>query len=97
MKRTWILILLALGILLLLPAASALAQGGDVVITGSVTSEDDGSPVAGATITIADLGLSAETDASGRYTLTVPAAQARGQSVELRVIAPGPPQSCHNP
>jgi iron complex outermembrane receptor protein len=88
MKRTWFLILLALGILLLLPAASALAQGGDVVITGVVRSGEDESPVAGATVSIADLALSAKTDANGRYTLTVPAAQARGQSVELRVVAP---------
>ena len=70
----------------LLISASAFAQ--DAVITGRVTHED-GPPIANATLTIAELGLSATTDTSGNYTLTVPAGSVRGQTVEMRVVAPG--------
>jgi iron complex outermembrane receptor protein len=88
MKRLLVVILLTMGVLLLLPAASALAQEGDVVISGQVTAEGDGAPVAGATVMIESLGLTAQTGADGRFTLTVPAAQARGQAMEIRVVAP---------
>jgi iron complex outermembrane receptor protein len=88
MKRLLVVILLTMGVLLLLPAASALAQEGDVVISGQVTAEGDGAPVAGATVMIENLGLTAQTGADGRFTLTVPAAQARGQAMEIRVLAP---------
>ena len=70
-------------------AAYGLGQGGETAITGRVTTQEDGSAVANATVSIPELSLSATTDASGRYTLTVPAASARGQSVELRVAAKG--------
>ena len=70
----------------LLISASAFAQ--DAVITGRVTHED-GPPIANATVTIAELGVSATTDTSGNYTLTVPAGSVRGQTVEMRVVAPG--------
>ena len=70
----------------LLLSASAFAQ--DAVMTGRVTHED-GAPVANATVTIAELGVTATTDPGGRYTLTVPAASVRGQTVEVRVVAPG--------
>ena len=65
---------------------SALAQ--DAVISGRVTHED-GAPIANATVTVEELGLSTTTDTSGRYTLTVPAQSVRGQTVEVRVVAPG--------
>jgi iron complex outermembrane receptor protein len=67
-------------------SASAFAQ--DAVITGRVTHED-GPPIANATVTIAELGVSATTDTAGNYTLTVPAGSVRGQTVEMRVVAPG--------
>ena len=67
-------------------AAPARAQ--DAVITGRVTHED-GPAVANATVTIAALGLRATTGADGRYTLTVPAGSVTGQTVEVRVLAPG--------
>jgi iron complex outermembrane receptor protein len=67
-------------------AASLYAQ--ESVITGRVVREDE-TPVANATVTIAELGLSATTDTSGRYTLTVPAEAVKGQSVAIRVVAPG--------
>jgi len=74
--------------LLLGIAAIGLAAAGDAVITGRVTNEIDGSPVANATVSIAELGLSASTDRTGRYSLTVSAASVTGQSVELRVVGP---------
>ncbi|MDQ6892536.1 MAG: TonB-dependent receptor [Acidobacteriota bacterium] len=76
-----------LGFALLIPGL-ALAAEGDLVITGRVMNQEDGSGVGSATVTIAELGLSANTDRAGRYTITVPAAVARGQSVELRVLGP---------
>jgi iron complex outermembrane receptor protein len=81
---------LAFGLLFLvgflLDRQPALAQ--DAVISGRVTHED-GAPIANATVTVEELGLSTTTDTSGRYTLTVPAGSVRGQTVEVRVVAPG--------
>lgn len=51
------------------------------VITGTVTTE--GSPLPGATVAIEQLGLSAMTDANGRYSLEIPASAVRGQSVRM--------------
>lgn len=75
--------LFAAGFLAALPV---LAQ--DAVITGRVTHED-GPAIANATVTIASLGLRTTTDTSGHYTLTVPAGSVNGQTVEVRVVAPG--------
>jgi iron complex outermembrane receptor protein len=72
--------------MVLLTAVPAFAQ--DAVITGRVTHED-GPPVANATVSIAELGVTTTTDTDGRYTLTVPAGSVRGQTVEVRVVAPG--------
>ncbi|MDQ2977820.1 MAG: TonB-dependent receptor plug domain-containing protein, partial [Acidobacteriota bacterium] len=76
-----------LGFALLIPGL-ALAAEGDLVITGRVMNQEDGSGVGSATVTIAELRISVNTDRTGRYTITVPAAVARGQSVELRVLGP---------
>ena len=40
---------------------------GDMVISGRVTNQEDGSGVGGATVTIPELNLSATTDRAGRY------------------------------
>jgi iron complex outermembrane receptor protein len=83
------LFLLVLGFVMLVsPCGVLLAAEGDVVVSGRVTSED-GSGIAGATVSIAALNVSATTDRSGRYTLRVPAASVQGQAVEVRVVAPG--------
>ena len=83
------LFLLSLGFAVLIsPGGILLAAEGDVVLSGRVTSED-GSGIAGATVSIAALNVSATTDRSGRYTLRVPAASVQGQAVEVRVVAPG--------
>jgi iron complex outermembrane receptor protein len=80
---------LAFASLLLLAALVAdPLLGQEVVVTGRVTHEDDGAPVVNATVSIAELGLSATTDNEGRFRLSVPAESVRGQIVELRVVAP---------
>src|SRR5688572_15900865 len=75
-------------LLLTVLAADALS-GQQMIVTGRVTHEDDGAPVANATVSIPELGLSTTTGVDGRFTLSVPAESVRGQIVELRVVAPG--------
>ena len=74
--------------LALLSPALAYAQE-PTVVTGRITTRDDGLPLPGATVAIPTLKLSAMTDSDGRYRLTVPAAQAKGQEVELSVTFAG--------
>jgi iron complex outermembrane receptor protein len=78
---------LGFALLVLVGFCAALPADAQTVLSGLVTHED-GAPVANATITIAELGLTATTGTDGRYTLTVPAEAVRGQTVEVRVIAP---------
>ncbi|HEV8612915.1 MAG TPA: SusC/RagA family TonB-linked outer membrane protein [Gemmatimonadales bacterium] len=61
---------------------------GQAVITGRVTSER-GDPLAGASVLVIGTNLGASTTASGSYTLTVDAASARGQDVQLTARAVG--------
>jgi len=75
-----------LGVLLTLPSAKAQAQS--AVITGKVTSEFN-QPVDAANVYINDLTISVVTNAQGVYTITIPAARATGQQVNLRVRAIG--------
>ena len=80
-------------LLTLLCSATAAAQE-PTVVTGRITTQDDGLPLPGATVSIPALNSSALTDADGRYRLTIPAAQANGRTVELRVTFTGqPPKS----
>jgi iron complex outermembrane recepter protein len=66
------------------------------MITGRVTTATDGLSLPGATVAIPALNLSTQTDADGTYRITVPAPQARGQTVQLRVTFPGlQPQSAN--
>jgi iron complex outermembrane receptor protein len=66
------------------------------LVTGTVTTKADGLPVPGATVSVAGHDLTAITDTAGKYTITVPADVAKGQSVEVRVIAGGlSPRSTH--
>src|SRR5687768_3962471 len=73
---------------MLLPGTPLAAQE-SAVVTGQVTTALDGLSVPGATVAIPSLGLSATTDADGRYSLPVPAGTARGQRVEIRVTFSG--------
>src|SRR2546430_11199634 len=70
----------------LLVAVPLLAQ--EAVLSGRVTQED-GPPIANATVSIPVLGLPKTTDKDGRYRLTVPAGSVNGQTVDVRVVAPG--------
>ena len=72
----------------LIAAPLALAQEATVV-TGTVTTKEDGLPYPGATVSIPEFGLSATAGRDGKYTLRVPAAIGKGKSVEVRIVAPG--------
>jgi iron complex outermembrane receptor protein len=74
--------------MLVLFCVPVLAQEASV-ITGRVTTRDDGLSVPGATVSIPSIDLSAETDADGRYTIAVPVGLARGQLVDIRVTFGG--------
>ena len=54
---------------LFLMVGTALAQ---TKVTGSVTSQDDGQPVIGATIIVVGTNVGTVTDANGRFELTLP-------------------------
>lgn len=72
----------------LVAALPALAQEA-TVITGTVTTKEDGLPYPGATVSIAELELSAKAGKDGKYELRIPASTAKGRTVELRVVASG--------
>ncbi|HEX7184051.1 MAG TPA: TonB-dependent receptor [Thermoanaerobaculia bacterium] len=74
---------LIVGMILL---ASLAAAQEPAVVSGQVTGSD-GAPLPGAIVEIPSLGLSATADAQGRYSLTVPAGAASGQTVELRATS----------
>ena len=77
------------GVLLALVLVTpALAQGQEAVVTGRVIS-DQGQPLAGANVFIAELNISVATNQSGAFSITVPAARVRGQPVVLRARAIG--------
>jgi TonB-linked SusC/RagA family outer membrane protein len=67
------------GVLLALLPALAEAQ---TTISGRVTSEA-GTPVASATVFLEGMTLGTQADETGRYSFTVPAARAEGQTVRL--------------
>ncbi len=68
---------------------SAAAQAQEAVIAGQITTSDDGLSLPGATVSIPALNISTVTDEQGRYSLTVPAASVKGQSVEMRISFAG--------
>ena len=76
----------ALAVVLLAAAVPAAAQ--DAVLRGTVTS-DRGELVQVAAVQLPELNLQALTGANGQYTLSIPAARLRGQSVTLRVRSIG--------
>jgi iron complex outermembrane receptor protein len=75
--------------LVLVLAARGLSAQDAAVVTGRVTTQDDGLPFPGATVSIPALRLSAVTDEGGRYSLTIPADRLSGGSLELRASASG--------
>src|SRR5262249_37365379 len=71
-------------------AVPAEAQDG-IAISGTVTTRPDGSIVPGAVVSVVDSDRATTTDATGRYTLVVPASALRNQHFEIRVEALGLP------
>lgn len=76
----------ALFLALALPSVS-MAQ--EMILTGVVTTRDDGLSLPGATVSIEALKLVAVTDAEGRYTLTLPPGTSTTTALEVRVTATG--------
>jgi len=72
-----------------LALVARLAAQESSVVSGRVTTEQDGLSLPGAAVAIPSLSLSATTDADGRYTINVPPGTARGQRVEVRVTFSG--------
>jgi TonB-linked SusC/RagA family outer membrane protein len=66
----------------------AVARGQSAVLTGRVISEQ-GQPLSGASVLVPELNISVTTNPAGAYTITVPAARVRGQSVVVRARAIG--------
>ena len=79
-------IFLVLFALLALPAVS-LAQ--EMILTGTVTTRDDGLSLPGATVSIDSLKLSATTGPDGRFTITLPAGTPTNASLEVKVTSSG--------
>ncbi len=75
MVRSWMVLAL------LSPPLMARAQQATTV-SGHVTGESQ-LPVPGVSVSIATLGVGGQTDAQGRYSFTVPASRATGQSVSI--------------
>lgn len=72
----------AAGLLIgLIPAAASAQQG--TTLSGRVTSGASNTPVAAATVSIADLRVGGQTDADGRYSFNVPTANVHGQTIFL--------------
>jgi TonB-linked SusC/RagA family outer membrane protein len=73
----------ALAIAILGAATPATAQAQDAVLRGKVTS-DRGEAVSGANVVVEELRLGVTTNATGDFTITVPAARVRGQQIVVR-------------
>ena len=69
------------------PWTALLAQGQAATLSGKVTS-DKGSPIQYGTVSIAALGVGAQTDGNGQYTIVIPGARVTGRSavIEARSI-----------
>ncbi len=75
----------ALALCLAVPAAAQQAT----VITGKVTSADNGEPLGGATVTVANTNFGAVTTADGSYQITLRAGLVTGQQLSLTARAIG--------
>ena len=70
--------------LVALAGMASVAGAQSAIITGTVTAEG-GRPLEGANVYISELNVSVGTNAAGRYTISLPPARLRGQTVPLRV------------
>ena len=73
---------------IMVAASAAGAQSQNAIITGKVVG-DAGQPIEFANVFISELVLSVPTNAQGSYSISIPAARALGQAVNLRVRAVG--------
>jgi DNA-binding beta-propeller fold protein YncE len=71
-----------------MPVAPEIVAAQDATISGKVTGSGE-APLAGAYVTIDSLHARASANATGQYTITIPASSVRGQSVTIRVRAIG--------
>ena len=78
----------AAAVIAMLFGTAAVAQAQNATIQGKVTSEQ-GRPLEGANIFITELNISVGSNAAGNFTLTVPGARIRGQTVVLRARSIG--------
>lgn len=91
MKRSTAALIFAAVLISLLPARLGAQEPAaePTVLSGQVTSRDDGRPLPGVTVSLPALGLRTTTGEDGRYSLTLPAGAARGQTVELMAAFEG--------
>lgn len=82
-RVAWLALAIPLG--LAIGAATPASAQEPATITGRVTARETGAPLNGATVFLEQLQIGAQTDDEGRYTLSVPAARATGQSDTLTV------------
>ena len=75
-------------VIALLMGSAAMAQAQNATIQGKVTT-DQGHPIEGANVFITEMNVSIGTNAAGNYTITIPGARVRGQSVVLRARSIG--------
>ena len=75
-------------VLAVLAGTAAMAQAQNATIQGKVTT-DQGRPVEGANVFITEMNVSVGSNAAGNYTITIPGARVRGQSVVLRARSIG--------
>ena len=78
----------ALCTLALAGAWADVAQAQNAVISGKVTT-DFGQPIEGANVYITEMSISVRSDASGNYTINIPAARTDGRQANLRARAFG--------
>lgn len=79
---SWIRRTLAVVLALLIGGGALSAQAEDSKISGRVTSEG-GAPLSGVSVVLEGMGIGAQTDDDGRYTIIVGASRATGQTVGI--------------
>ncbi len=87
-RTSWAGLPRAVAVIALLAGTAAMAQAQNATIQGKVTT-DQGRPIEGANVFITEMNVSIGTNAAGNYTITIPGARVRGQSVVLRARSIG--------
>ncbi len=87
-RTSWAGLLRGAAVVAMLTGTAAMAQAQNATIQGRVTT-DQGRPIEGANVFITELNISVGSNAAGNFTLTVPGARVRGQTVVLRARSIG--------